>query len=106
MTDQIFISYSKKDSDFAHQLADDLETAGFKVWIDKSIGGGDLWRETIEKNLKAAGEVIIVVSPNSMASEWVKHEGSLAYGWGKQLFPILIEPVDALPPLVRRILVD
>ena len=31
MTDHIFISfssYSKKDSDFAHKLADDLETAG------------------------------------------------------------------------------
>lgn len=102
MTDQIFISYSKKDSDFAHQLADDLEAAGFKIWIDKSIGGGDLWRETIEKNLKAAGEVIIVVSPNSMASEWVKHEGSLAYGWGKQLFPILIEPVESLPPWLEE----
>jgi hypothetical protein len=54
MTDHIFISYSKKDSDFAHKLADDLVAAGFKTWIDRSIGGGDLWRETIEKNLKAA----------------------------------------------------
>lgn len=95
---QIFISYSKKDSDFAHKLADDLTAAGFEIWIDRSIGGGEQWRETIEKNLKAAGEVVIVVSPNSMASEWVKHEGSLAYGWGKQLIPILIEPVDSLPP--------
>jgi len=39
MTDHIFISYSKKDSDFAHKLADDLEAAGFKIWIDRSIGG-------------------------------------------------------------------
>jgi WD40 repeat protein len=98
MTDHIFISYSKKDSDFALKLAEDLQEAGFKIWIDRTIGGGDKWRETIEKNLKAAEEVIIVVSPNSMASEWVKHEGSLAYGWGKKLLPILIEPVDSLPP--------
>jgi WD40 repeat protein len=102
MTDQIFISYSKKDSDFAHKLADDLEAAGFKVWIDKSIGGGDLWRETIEKNLKAASQVIIVVSPNSMGSQWVQHEGSLAYGWGKKLYPILIEPTDTLPPWLEE----
>ena len=102
MAEQIFISYSKKDSDFAHKLADDLEAAGFKIWIDRSIGGGDLWRETIEKNLKTAGEVIIVVSPNSMTSEWVKHEGSLAYGWGKKLYPILIEKVEALPPWLEE----
>ncbi len=98
MTDHIFISYSKIDSDFAHKLADDLIVAGFKIWIDCSIGGGEQWRETIEKNLKTAGEVIIVVSPNSMASEWVKHEGSLAYGWEKKLYPILIDPVESLPP--------
>lgn len=102
MAERIFISYSKKDSAFAHKLADDLEVAGFKIWIDRSIGGGDLWRETIEKNLKAAGDVIIVVSPNSMASEWVKHEGSLAYGWGKKLFPILIEKVSSLPPWLEE----
>ena len=102
MTEQIFISYSKKDSGFTHKLADELQEAGFKIWIDRSIAGGDQWRETIENNLKAAGEVVIVVSLNSMASEWVKHEGSLAYGWGKQLFPILIEPVKSLPPWLEE----
>ena len=99
---QIFISYSKKDSDFAHKLAEDLETAGFKTWIDRSISGGDQWRETIEKNLKEAAEAIIIVSPNSMASEWVKHEGSLAYGWGKKLYPILIQPTEGLPPWLEE----
>ena len=38
------MSYSKKDSAFSHKLADDLEAAGFKVWIDRSIGGGEEWR--------------------------------------------------------------
>jgi hypothetical protein len=70
---KIFISYSKKDRGLAHILADDLEAAGFKIWIDRSLGGGDLWRETIENNLRKAEEVVIVVSPNSMASKWVQH---------------------------------
>lgn len=102
MTEQIFISYSKKDSEFAHPLAKNLEAAGFKIWIDRSIGGGEQWRDSIEENLKSAGEVIIVVSPNSMASEWVKHEGSLAYGWGKKLYPVKIKPVPSLPPWLEE----
>ena len=102
MTEQIFISYSKKDSEFSYKLADDLESAGFKVWIDRSIGGGEDWRKSIERNLRASGEVIIVVSPNSMTSEWVTHEGSLAYGWEKNLFPVLIEPVASLPPWLEE----
>ena len=102
MTEQIFISYSKKDRAFAHKLADDLGAAGFKIWIDRSIGGGEDWRETIEENLKNSGEVIIIVSPNSMASEWVMHEGSAAYAWGKKIYPILIAPVDSLPPWLEK----
>jgi len=102
LTDHIFISYSKKDSEFAHKLADDLTAAGFKIWIDRSISGGEQWRETIETNLKAASEVVIVVSPNSMDSEWVKHEGSAAYAWEKKLYPILIAPVDSLPPWLEE----
>lgn len=102
MTEHIFISYSKKDINFAHKLADDLAAAGFKVWIDRSIGGGDDWRQTIEKNLRTAGDVIIVVSLNSMSSEWVRHEGSLAYGWEKRLIPILIEPIKVLPPWLEE----
>lgn len=30
----IFISYSHKDSEYAHKLADALKEAGFEVWID------------------------------------------------------------------------
>lgn len=102
MSNQIFISYSKKDSDFANKLADDLLRTGFKIWIDRSIGGGEKWRESIESNLKASREVIVIVSPNSMSSHWVVHEGSLAYGWGKKLYPVLMTPVASLPPWLEE----
>ena len=102
MVGHTFISYSKKDSGFAYKLADDLTASGFTIWIDRSIGGGEDWREDIEKNLKAAGDVIVVVSQNSMASDWVRHEGSLAYGWEKHLIPVLIENVAALPPWLEE----
>ena len=102
MANHIFISYSKKDSTFANKLADNLSEAGLKIWIDRSIGGGEQWRESIEQNLKAAGDVIIIVSKNSLASDWVQHEGSLAYGWGKKLYPILIDTVGNLPPWLEE----
>ena len=54
MANHIFISYSKKDSPFVHNLADDLANRGVDVWIDRSIGGGEEWRETIIRNLKKA----------------------------------------------------
>ena len=102
MTRSVFISYSKKDKAFAHRLADELESAGFKVWIDRSIGGGEDWRDSILKNLENAGEVIIVISPNAMASPWVNHEGSMALGMKKRLIPVLMEQVPALPPWLEE----
>ena len=93
MSEHIFISYSKKDSDFALKLADDLIAAGFKIWIDRSIEAGEQWRDTINKNLQAASDVIVVLSPNAIASRWVQHEGSMAYAWGKKIYSMMMTKV-------------
>ena len=39
----IFISCSKKDKDIAYKIADDLTSAGFEIWIDRSLEVGDEW---------------------------------------------------------------
>lgn len=93
MARQIFISYSKLDARFALKLAEELESAGLNVWIDREIGGGQQWRRTIEQNLHDSSEMIVVVSKQSLASRWVQHESSIAYGMGKQLIPVLIEEI-------------
>lgn len=95
MAEHIFISYSKKDSDFAIKLADDLISAGYKVWIDRSLQVGEDWADTIEENLAKASGVIVVLSSKSIASSWVQHEGSIAYGLKKPMYPLLI---SELPP--------
>ena len=99
MANQIFISYSKKDRDFAWKLADDLANAGHNVWIDRSLQVGEDWEQTIEKQLAEADEVIVVLSSNAIASKWVQHEGSIAYGLKKRMYPVLIEelPAEDLP---------
>ncbi len=91
MTDQIFISYSKKDSDFAHRLAGDLEAAGFITWLDRqSIRGGKEWRKAIEEGLISADAVVVVLSNSAIESPWVNHEGSLAVGREKHIIPVRI----------------
>ena len=84
MPNRIFISYSKKDKDFAYRLVDDLESQDFKVWIDRAIGGGEAWRKSIDDNLRAADEVIIILSKNAIESKWVNHESSMAVGLKKK----------------------
>ena len=97
MASHLFISYSKKDAEFAFKLADDLSAQGRKLWIDRQIGGGERWRSSILEALRDAQAMIVILSPHSVESEWVMHEGSVASGLEKPIFPILMEPVTHLP---------
>jgi len=95
----LFISYSKKDSNFAFKLADDLISAGYKVWINRSLQVGEDWSKTNEANLAKASGVIVILSSNSITSNWVQHEVSIAYGLKKPIYPLLISELhpDDLP---------
>lgn len=90
---QIFISYSRKDSAFARRLAGDLEKAGYEVWWDLTdLRGGDDWPRVIPAAIAASEYVIVVLSPNSAASEWVEKEYTQALGLHKKIIPIMLTP--------------
>ena len=93
MSKHIFISHSKKDSNFINKLEGDLEQLGFKIWIDTDISGGEEWRNTIDKNLRTASDVVVVLSPNAVASKWVVHETAIAIGAGINVVPIMIKEI-------------
>ncbi len=100
MARQIFVSYSKKDAPFAFKLAAELEAAGYRIWIDREIGGGQQWRRTIEQNLKDSSGMIVVVTNNSVQSRWVQHESSVAIGLDKFVVPLLIEDISPMDRFV------
>jgi formylglycine-generating enzyme required for sulfatase activity len=88
---QVFISYSHKDSSYAHQLADNLLNWGIEAWIDDRIDYGTSWPRVIQENLDACPVVIIILSTNSYNSDWVLSELSYAQAKKKDIFPILLE---------------
>jgi hypothetical protein len=89
---KIFISYSRKDIDFAKKLASDLEAAGYDVWWDiTDLRGGDDWVKTLPAAIEAAQYFIIVLTPNSVESEWVRKEYTQALSLRKRIFPIMLE---------------
>lgn len=70
-----FISHSTKDKPFVRKLASDLVASGIKVWIDEqNILVGDSIPEKIAQGLAESDFFLIVVSENSVKSEWVKKE--------------------------------
>jgi Tol biopolymer transport system component len=87
---QVFISYSRKDLSFVEQLAADLKNAGFEVWYDVSgLRGGSRWRFEIEKAIRNSQFSIFILSPDSVASEWVEREFLFSSNLRRNLIPLM-----------------
>jgi hypothetical protein len=87
----IFISHSHEDSDFAEILHSRLEQEGFSVWRDIGIHGGEDWRLEIDQAIKEAFTLIVVMTPEAKASEYVTYEWAFAWGTGVKVVPILLK---------------
>jgi len=91
--EKVFISYSRKDIDFARKLAGDLEKAGYDVWWDiTDLRGGDDWVRTIPDAIASSKYMIVVLTPNSIESEWVRKEYTQALSLRKKIIPIMLIP--------------
>ncbi len=94
---EIFISYSRHDSETANALADTLTGTGLSVWLDRNaIQEGDAFDTQIEAAIAETRVVIVIWSKESVKSHWVRAEAAYALGKHK-LLPISIDPSD--PPL-------
>src|SRR5687767_13618112 len=90
---KIFISYSRKDIGFVRKLAGDLEKAGYDVWWDLTdLRGGDDWLRVIPASIEASEHFIVVLSPNSAVSDWVKKEYTQALSLRKKIIPLMLAP--------------
>ena len=97
----VFLSYSHKDTDLVRDLVRYLEREGFSVWWDHTIPPGKTWDDVIARGIREAKACIILWSPDSVVSDWVKEEATLAKEGGKYL-PIQVG-TDQPPMGFRRI---
>ena len=98
----IFISYNQEDADFAAVLMTNLEKDGFDTWMDKSrLRAGSDWSQEIDQGIFTAMAVVLVMSPNSRASEYVTYEWSCALGAGVSVIPVLLRETQIHPRLGR-----
>jgi len=87
-----FISYSRKDgAAFAAKLRKTLEKENLSVWQDLvALEGGRDWWSQIEDALKSKGlqHFVLVVTPASLDSPYVRREIRLARQEGKSVCPV------------------
>ncbi len=103
MSEQIFVSYSRVDTDFVLNLINDLIEEKLDVWLDqRDISAGQRWDRTIQAALQESDIFIIVLSPDSVASENVLDELSFAISAKKRIIPVLYRDCQ-IPYRIARI---
>ncbi|MCG7977435.1 MAG: toll/interleukin-1 receptor domain-containing protein [Candidatus Thiodiazotropha endolucinida] len=97
-----FISYSTKDKDFANRLYVDLQREGVRCWFaPEDIQAGKKLYEQIDKAIRHHEKLLLVLSKESMNSEWVKTEITKARQREvregcRVLFPVSIVDFEAI----------
>ena len=94
---RIFISHSSRDNDAADLMKAWLASQGFEnAFLDKDpttgIPPGAGWEKTLYQALEQSQAVIILQTPNWLASKWCFAEFTQARALGKAIFPLIEEP--------------
>ncbi|NUO81731.1 CHAT domain-containing protein [candidate division KSB1 bacterium] len=103
----VFISHATKDDPFVKELRIALESLRLPVWADsRNLRGGSKLAPEIDQAIAAARQVLVVLSPNTVNSPWVRKEISKALEIEKQrqaegyrVIPLLLPGIEhpALP---------
>ncbi|MGK3123426.1 toll/interleukin-1 receptor domain-containing protein [Candidatus Pantoea formicae] len=96
----VFLSHNSNDKPFVRRLASDLQEHGHVVWIDEAeINIGDSLIGKIREGLDKVDYVAVVLSNNSISSQWVQRELDISSNREIAekrviLLPLLLERVD------------
>jgi hypothetical protein len=97
----VFISYSKLHPEPTKKLAALLEANGYSVWWDTELLPGDQYEDIIVRELKTAKAAIVIWTPDSVKSPWVRSEARRANKPPSRLITVSsggLRPEDVPPP--------
>ncbi|HEY9296280.1 MAG TPA: toll/interleukin-1 receptor domain-containing protein, partial [Phormidium sp.] len=103
---EVFISYSRADSDFARKLNEALQIQGKTTWFDQeSIPPGSDFQQEIYRGIESSGNFLFIISPRSVNSPYCADEVEYAQKLNKRFVTILHTEVSAkeLPPALASV---
>lgn len=103
---KVFISHASGDRRFAASLGEALASAGLRVWEPHALHPGDNWALESGKALDAADAIIVLLSPDAVASEWVRREIEFAISSPRfkgRLIPVLVRRTPQVPWILQEL---
>jgi hypothetical protein len=95
----VFLSYSRADTERIRPLVDELRRLGYTVFFDvQSIDPGQEWKKRLDNSIRGARTLILCWSANAHGSDYITFEYSRAQALKKPVFPWLLDktPLPAM----------
>lgn len=95
---EVFLSHSSRDHLFATWLKNELQRHGVPVWYSEThIVGAQQWHDEIGQALHRCDWFLLILSPSSTRSMWVKRELLFALEnahFNKRIIPLVYRACD------------
>ena len=92
----IFLSYAREDLERARGIAEALQAEGWSVFWDRRIPPGRRFDDYIEEKIGESRVVVVLWSPHSVASDWVRTEAA----HGRDRNPPALIPITIVPATI------
>lgn len=100
----VFVSYSRRDSEFVGRLVEKLEERGKDVWVDvDGIRDAEVFPAALRAAVEGSDGFVFVISPDSVSSRFCEQEVAHAVELNKRIVPVLLRdvPDDQIPEGIR-----
>lgn len=103
---RVFLSYAQADQAFAKALSEELTRRGLDVWSDEReiLPGDNVW-SSIGEALKKSKALVVLISPESMRSKFVRSEIQYALGdlgYDQRIFPVMVQETSSVPWILSK----
>lgn len=90
----VFISYAHKDNEKVLDLIKFLKRKMCRIWYDEGLTPGSSWNDDLANHISKCECVIIIITNNSIQSQYVKLELNYAISLNKKIYPVFLENVE------------
>ena len=101
---QVFLAHAEEDTAIMEKVRQSLHREGFTVWSSQTdIQTGEDFHQAIGRGIEEADNLVYLLSPNSLQSEYCQYELDYALSLNKRIIPILAQSTDPAqaPPVLR-----
>lgn len=101
---QVFLAYAYEDQGVMQKVCNSLMRAGFTVWTNTSdIQTGEVFEKAIQRGIEQADNILYLLSPHALISEYCQQEINYACTLNKRIIPVLVRPtpLEQIPTALR-----